>query len=76
MGKSQSKQDTARPGIDVIAEFHAKPGSEFEIRMLLQALVAPSCEEKGCQDELGEHPPSDARRNGVFYTCEKWIDLV
>ncbi len=55
--------------INVIAEFKAKAGHEFELRALLSALVPSSRSEEGCK---AYHLLESRHEAGSFYTYEEW----
>ena len=55
--------------ISVIAEIHAKPGHEEEIRVILHELVMPTRAQAGCE---AYHLLEDKKYPGSFSTYEEW----
>jgi len=55
--------------IDVVAHIHAKPGSEAELRGILQGFIAPTLKEDGCLRYDLFLDLSDA---GKFTFIEEW----
>ncbi|MBC7795345.1 MAG: antibiotic biosynthesis monooxygenase [Pyrinomonadaceae bacterium] len=55
--------------ISIIAEFHAKTGSENQLKQVLLEMIAPTHQEKGCINyDLHE----GLRDKTLFYFYENW----